>query len=148
MCHPVLQILTLFQTKKCNFQYPFSDLSFQAEIMSSFLTSQRKQKKFFKLICLELKRTFIHSRRYLENHTRFQTKMGKCISVFRAKWRANPTRWGGTQLYSLHKGVPPSPPTPSLSVSPQFIETDSFIERFVKLQNQPLTRISISRTNH
>jgi len=89
-------------------------------------------KKFFKLIFLELKRTFIHSRRYLENHTRFQTKMGKCIPVFWAKRRANPTRWGGTLLYSLHKGVPPPPLPPSLSVSPQFIETDSFIERFVK----------------
>ena len=27
MCRPVFQILTLFQTKKCNFSHPFSDLA-------------------------------------------------------------------------------------------------------------------------
>ena len=26
VCRPVLQILTLFQTKTCHFPYPFSDL--------------------------------------------------------------------------------------------------------------------------
>ena len=25
VCHPVFQILTLFQTKKCHFPHPFSD---------------------------------------------------------------------------------------------------------------------------
>ena len=28
-CRPVLQILTLFQTKTCHFPYPFSDLTFK-----------------------------------------------------------------------------------------------------------------------
>ena len=52
--------------------------------------------------------TSIHSRSSLENHTRFQTKMGKVyIRVFRPKRRKNPTRWGSTYLYSLSKGVLP-----------------------------------------
>ena len=54
--------------------------------------------------------TFIHSRGSPENHTRFQTKLGKVytrVPVFRPKRRKNPTRWGGTYLYSLYKGVPP-----------------------------------------
>ena len=38
--------------------------------------------------------TFMHPRSSFENHTWFQTKMGK-----------NPARWGGTYLYSLYKGV-------------------------------------------
>ena len=46
---------------------------------------------------IETINTFIHSRSSPENHTRFQTKLGK-----------NPTRWGGTFLYSLYKGVLPS----------------------------------------
>ena len=47
VCHPVLQILTLFQTKKCHFPQPFSDLevvtklnitcSHKTKIMSSLL---------------------------------------------------------------------------------------------------------------
>ena len=44
--------------------------------------------------------TFIHSRISLENHTRFQTKMGQ----------KTPTLWGGTHLYSFSKGAPPRPP--------------------------------------
>ena len=37
-------------------------------------------------------------------------KWAECISVFRPKRRKNPTRWGGTYLYSLNNGVPPPPP--------------------------------------
>ena len=37
-------------------------------------------------------------------------KWAKCIPVFRPKRRKTPTRWGGTYLYGLDKGVPP--PTP------------------------------------
>ena len=49
VCHPVLQLLSLFQTKKCHFPNPFSDLAF-AKIMLSLLRFQRKQKKLFKSI--------------------------------------------------------------------------------------------------
>ena len=34
-------------------------------------------------------------------------KWAKCILVFRPKRLKNPTRWSGTYLYSLYKGVPP-----------------------------------------
>ena len=34
-------------------------------------------------------------------------KWAKCIQVFRAKQRKNPTRWGGTYLFGSYKGVPP-----------------------------------------
>ena len=51
--------------------------------------------------------TFINSRSSLENHTRFQTKMGKVYTRFQTKTAQNPTRWVGTFLYSLYKGVPP-----------------------------------------
>ena len=44
VCHPVPQILILFQTKKCHFPHPFSDLTFRQKIMSSLLTLERKQK--------------------------------------------------------------------------------------------------------
>ena len=37
-------------------------------------------------------------------------KWAKCILVFRPKRRKNPTRRGGTYLYSLYKVVPPLPP--------------------------------------
>ena len=40
--------------------------------------------------------TFLHSRSSLENQ----------IPFFWPKRRKNPTRWGGTYLYSLYKGVP------------------------------------------
>ena len=36
-------------------------------------------------------------------------KWAKCIPVFRPKRCKNPTQWGATCLYSLYKGVPPSP---------------------------------------
>ena len=36
-------------------------------------------------------------------------KWARCIPVFRPKRCKNPTKWGGTCLYSLYKGVPPPP---------------------------------------
>ena len=54
---------------------------------------------------------FILSRIFFENPTRFQTKMGKVYTRFLTKTTQNPTRWGGTYLHGLYKGVPP-PPTP------------------------------------
>ena len=91
---PVLQILTLFQTKKCHFPNPFSDQAsklhtrFQtwAEIMSSLLSLERKQKnssnpfriRIFLFLSysfgIEAINTFIRSLRSLENYIRFQTK--------------------------------------------------------------------------
>ena len=70
MCRPVLQILTLFQTKKCHFPHPFSDLEMvtkrnitclhKTEIMSSLLRLKPQQTSnsyyTFFLISLQLKR--------------------------------------------------------------------------------------------
>ena len=44
VCHPVLQILTLFQTKNCNFQYPFSDLSFRQKLCHHSLHQSANKK--------------------------------------------------------------------------------------------------------
>ena len=108
VCRRIHQILTLFQTKKCNFPHPFSDQTskipipvfrpgLEAEIMSSLLRLERKQKKysnpcririFFFLsysFRIETIKTFIQSRSSLKNHTRFQTKMGKVYTCFQTK---------------------------------------------------------------
>ena len=96
MCHPVLQILTLFQTKKCYFPYPFSDLEMvtkhnitclhKTEIMSSLLRLKLHQTSnsyyTFFLISLELKR-----------RTRWYTTVVPLLTipVSRPKRRKNPT---------------------------------------------------------
>ena len=49
LCHPVLQILTLFETKKWHFPHPFSDLAY-AEIMLTLLKLEHQQKHFSKYI--------------------------------------------------------------------------------------------------
>ena len=36
-------------------------------------------------------------------------KWAMCLPLFRPKRRKNPTRWGGTYLYSLYKGLPLPP---------------------------------------
>ena len=87
--------------------------------MSSLLRLECKQKNssnpcririFFFLsysFRIETIKTFIQSRSCLKNHTRFQTKMGKLYTCFQTKTAQNPTRWGGTYLRSLYKGVLP-----------------------------------------
>ena len=54
--------------------------------------------------------TFKYSRSSLENHTDSRPKPGQNVCPFSCspKRRKKPTRWGGTYLYSLYKGVPPS----------------------------------------
>ena len=97
VCRPVLQILTLFQTKKCNLSHPFSDqtskihtpfldLAFRQKLCYHYL-DKSANKKLFKSISnphislsfvysfgIETINKFTHSRSSLENHTRFQTK--------------------------------------------------------------------------
>ena len=87
-----------------------------------FLTLERKQKKFFKFISNS------HIFLFLSYSFEMETinfsyipvvpsktipdsrlKWAKCIPVFRAKQRKNPTRWGGTCLFGLYKGAPPPP---------------------------------------
>ena len=107
LCGPVLEILTRFQTKKyTDFPHPFSDQT--CKIHTRFQTwplgrnyfvityIRAQTNKFIKsisnshislsflLLNLELirKNTLIHTRSSPENHTRFQTKMGKVYTCF------------------------------------------------------------------
>ena len=78
LCHHYLD----WNTKKNDFlirTFPFLSYSFEIEKIN----------------------TFKHSRCPLENHTRFQTKMGKVyviVPVFRPEQRKNPILWGSTYL--------------------------------------------------
>ena len=89
--------------------------------MLSFFRLERKQKKiqihfefaYFSsfLTYLELKiNTIVHSYTPVVPSRTIpdsRPKWAKCITVFGPKQRKNPTRWGGTYLYSLPKLVPP-----------------------------------------
>ena len=123
LCRLVLQILTLFHTR---FQtrplksIPVFRPGLQSEIMLSFLRLEHKHKDssnsfrfsiFFFLsysFGIETIKTFIHSRSSPENHTRFQTKMGKVYTRFQTKTAQNPYPMGRHVPHSLYKGVPPS----------------------------------------
>ena len=101
MCRPVLQILTLFQTKKCYFSNKFLDLAFK-KLCRHYLNYNSNKKDFLKPIRIgiflflsysfgtETINTFVHSRNALENHTRFQTKMSKVYSHFQTKTAEKP----------------------------------------------------------
>ena len=88
VCRPVLQILTRFQTKKCF----FSASDFRFHIYLSLLRLERKQTNSsnpflflsysFRIVTINM---FIHSCSSLENHTPFQTKMGKVYTHFQTK---------------------------------------------------------------
>ena len=70
--------------------------------MSSLLRLERQQKDFLKPIMnlhiipfsysfgIETTNTFIRSRGFLENHTRFKTKMGKVYILFRTETTQKP----------------------------------------------------------
>ena len=94
--------------------------------MSSLLRLESKQKIssnvfricIFLFSCsysfeIETINTFVHSRSSPENHTRFQTIMGKSIPVFRPKRPKIHTLCGGTNLHGLYRGVQPPPPPPT-----------------------------------
>ena len=127
VCRQVLQILTRVSNQKnvifhIHFQTrplypcPFSDLAFRQKLCYDYL--ERKPKKYSKPFRIriflflsssfeiETINTFIRSRSSLESHTRFHTKMAKCIPVCRPK-RSKTPQWDGTYPCSLYKGVPP-----------------------------------------
>ena len=92
------------------------------EIMSSLLRTGTitNFKIHFDFVCFSFFLThmeFLHSRRSLENHTRFQTKTDKVYTRFQTKTAKNPTPWGGTHLHGLYKGVP-QPRPQGFSLSP------------------------------
>ena len=121
VCHLVLQILTLFQTKTCHFSHSFSDQASKIhtyfrpglqEIMSSLLRLEHQMEDALKstlklYIALSFsvfiwnwnnKYTYIHSCSFLKIHTQFQTKMGKMYTIFRPKRPKNPSLWGSTNV--------------------------------------------------
>ena len=118
VCHPVLQILTLFQTKKKLFFTPVLRPGpvFRPgleEIMSSLLRTA-SIKMFLKFISNSyVSLSFLLTRNSYTLIDRSKTipdsrpKRTKCIPVFRPKRRKTPTPWGGTHLHGLYKGVPP-----------------------------------------
>ena len=77
-----IQMLTLFQTKKCHFSHPFSDLA-SKKLCRHYLDWNTNKNDFLIYTFLFLSysfgidriNTFIHSCSSLENHTRFQTKI-------------------------------------------------------------------------
>ena len=113
-CRPVLRILTLFQTKKCHFSHPFSELVFKKLCHHYLGLEQQQQKRFLNWnpfgirmfvflsysFGIETINTSIQTRRSLENHTRFQIKI-EPIPVFTPKRLQNHALWGGTYIYGL-----------------------------------------------
>ena len=119
VCCPVPQILTHFQTKKCNFPHPFSDLAFRQKLCHHYLVVRAQTKNYSKpfqiriflflaySFGIETINTCIHSLVPWKTIPDSRPKWSKCITVFRPKRLKNPTRWGDTYLYGLYKGVPP-----------------------------------------
>ena len=103
----VLQMLTLFRTKKCHFHVRFQTWPLKStpilrsglwEIISSLLRLEQPQKRFLKIhfeleyfslfithLDYETINTFVHSCSSFENHTQFQTKMSKVYSLPRTQ---------------------------------------------------------------
>ena len=91
---------------------------FKAEIMLSLLRLERKEDNysspfririflFLSYSGIKTISTFIHSVVPLKTILDSRPQWAKCTPVFRPKRRKNPTRWGGTYIYGLYKGVPP-----------------------------------------
>ena len=117
VCRPILQTLTLFQTKIVIF--PFSD--FRPEIMSSLLRLERKQKDFLKSI-FEFALSLLLSYSFGVEKPKIcsyipvvpsktirdsRPKWVQPLPVFEPKRRKDPTFWACTYLYGLNKEVHP-----------------------------------------
>ena len=59
---------------------------------------------------IETIKTFIHSRNSLENHTRFQIKMGKVYPRFKTKNGAKTLPYGAAHTYMAYIRKHPPPP--------------------------------------
>ena len=117
VCHPVLQILTLLQTKNAIFhtihtRFLTSSLG-RNYVIITYIRAQTKhfsnafRIRIFAFLSysfgIDTINTFIHSRSSLKN--------------FRPRRCKNCTWWGSRYLYSLYKGVPPPPLPEALSKS-------------------------------
>ena len=122
--------------QKLLFSTPDFRPGLKAEIMSSLLRLERKQKnssKIFRIrifLCrsysfgTEMINMFIHSHRSLESHTQFQTKMGKVYTRFQTRYsvgpKPTPFRVAHTDMVDIKEYSPPPPPElkPILSSHP------------------------------
>ena len=94
--------------------HPISDKNVIFHTRFQTLPSGRNDLNLFGIFLLlsnsfriETINTFIHSVVPSKTIPDSRPKWTKCITVFRPNRRKNPTRWFGTYLYSLYKGVPP-----------------------------------------
>ena len=123
VCCLVLQIVTLFPDQTVIFPHPFPDLV--SIIHTRFQTrpyylDEVANKKIslntFRIgLLLSLSYSFeIETSNmfilFLENHSRFQTKMGEVFTRFQTKTAKKNTLWGETYLYGLYNRVSPPPP--------------------------------------
>ena len=123
----VLQILTRFQTKKCNFPRPFSDQTSKIHTRCQtwhlgrnyviYANKKNYSKPFRIRIFFSLSYSFgietikyvPRLRRSLENHTRFQTKMGKVCTHFQTKTAQKPYPMGQYITYMAYLWHYPPP---------------------------------------
>ena len=102
-------VLTLFQTKKCHFSHSlfrpglWESWSWSWEIMSSLLKNGNK-----KYLLKYISNPHISFFFFLIHSRSSRPTWARSIPVFRSKRLKNYTLWGGTCLYGLYKGVPPS----------------------------------------
>ena len=110
-CSKCYIMLYIFQTKKCNFPYPFSDQASRIHtrfqtwpvdrnyIIITLTRAQKKNSSPFRIrmflflsysFGIERINTFINCRSSLENHTRSQTKMGEVHTRFLTKTAQKP----------------------------------------------------------
>ena len=109
VCCPVLQILTQFQTQKCNFLHPFSDQT--SKIHTRLLRLECKQNnssnpfriRIFLFLShsfgFETINTFIRSVVPSKTIPDSRPKRADRIPVFRPKRHKTPTPWRGTYLH-------------------------------------------------
>ena len=114
VCRPVVQILTLFQTKKGYFSHPFSDQASEIhthsqnwplKIMSSLLIRWEQQQKRFSHLKLKQLRSYTPVVP-LKTIPDSRPEWAKSITVFRPKGRKNPTL-RGTHTYMAYIGQYP-----------------------------------------
>ena len=128
VCHPVLQILTLLQTKNAIFHTihtRFLTLSLGRNyVIITYIRAQTKhfsnafRIRIFAFLSysfgIDTINTFIHSRSSLKN--------------FRPRRCKNCTWWGSRYLYSLYKGVRPPPPSPKPYLNPFWFDLGQTLE--------------------
>ena len=97
--------------------YPFSDLAFRQKLCYHYLIRLGRKHKLFKsiwnshislsfLLIWDWNDKNVYTLHPSKTQPASRTTWAKCIPVFRPKRRKSPTRWGGTYLYRLCKGVP------------------------------------------